>query len=360
MNETKHNMISEQLEEDIRSGLFDEKLPSVRTLSSRFDVSTRTMNKAIKTLSAKGLVIPSGPRGILINQNRHIRPKTGNVVVFCNRDIADVDHDTLLHELNDVILASGMRPLFMNAPHSEIFDDEHFWKAGWVDGYIFVYSSFDRQFAHKLARINVPFVAANAVPDEYGVNWVDFDNDEMHKNLFREIAKRGYKRICYCAPMNFPESHQEHVQKITNPIRRKYGIDIDFCIMRNEALTMTSGVTTKYARTVIKHLQESPQLPEIIMTLFSPTRIKEELDAAGFDDIEIIAGLTSFEYDHEKEFPCAINSYHKLAKQTFGLFQKVLENPQAPPEHIYIPCKYYLDNLKTIGVNASKEITVCQ
>lgn len=277
MNRIKHIMISDQLEAELRSGLFKEKLPSVRTLSARFEVSTRTMNKAIKTLSAKGLVIPSGVSGILINKNNNSRSKTGNVVIFCNRDNADVNHDELLHELSDIILSSGMRPVFMKAPHPDIFKDENFWKSGWVDGYIFVYSSFDRSFAHQLTRMNVPFVTANIVPEEYGVNWIDFDNDETDRMVFRKIAEYGYRRICYCAALRNPESHQKSVLKNINPIKREFMLDIDFCFLQNTYREMpnTSEMVHRQVRQTVKHMLEQSNKAEVVLTSFPPQFLKK-------------------------------------------------------------------------------------
>jgi len=66
MKHIKYIKISEALEGSIRAGEYSVKLPTVRTLSKQFDVSTRTMGKALDILEKKKLIIPNGPKGIFI------------------------------------------------------------------------------------------------------------------------------------------------------------------------------------------------------------------------------------------------------------------------------------------------------
>jgi DNA-binding LacI/PurR family transcriptional regulator len=337
-------MISKQLEADIRNEIFKTKLPSVRQLSAQFDVSTRTINKAIKTLTSMGLVVPAGTRGVFINQQTHIRPKTGNVMVFCNRETSELEHDILLDELKRVIQEDGACPLFMNTPQMEIFKDETFWKSGWVDGYIFIYSSFDRQFAHQLKRNHIPFVVANMVPDEFGVNWIDFDNDATHRKIMGSLVEKGFQRIGYCALMNDPESHQQSIAKLFNPMKRKYSLDLNYFVMHNEANFLTKEDTRKFAREVALEMLKLESPPEALFTLFSPSILKEELDRVGLDDVYIVAAVTSNEYENEKNFPCAVSSYSRLAQETFKRFKEVCDNPNDTVQQIRLESKYFLSN----------------
>ena len=342
MNSNKHKLISDELEQDIKNDIFKDKLPSVRELSKRFNVSTRTITKAIKTLTGKGLTIPSGSNGILINQKKHIRPKTGNVVVFCNRNSSDLKHDVLLEELRKVIKSDSLCPLFLNTPHNEIFQDEKFWKSGWVDGYIFIYSSFDRQFAQQLKRNHIPFVVANNVPEEYGVNSIDFDIDGSHRRLIDELGSQGFKRICYCAIMKNPENHEAYVKKLFADARKKYSLELDYHIYPAPEGKLTSEYIHDCAKASTEIILKQNTKVEAALTLFSPSILKHEFDMAGLKDLYIIASISEADFEKEKDFPCAIHSYRQLADQTYKRLKEIFKEQDITVQQTKLQSQYHL------------------
>jgi len=161
MNEIKYKTIAVTLENNIKNNLYSEKLPPVRSLLVEFSVANPTMNKALKILTKKGLIIPSGPRGNIINKKSIIRPKTNIIGILGGGNSPDPDNSPMFNELKLKIEADGYKPLFMNVPDPDIFDDGNFWSSNWVDGYIFAYSTIKKELIHKLHRCNVPFVVAN-------------------------------------------------------------------------------------------------------------------------------------------------------------------------------------------------------
>ena len=63
----KHETISQILSEEIAGMKPGDRLQTVRELAARFAVSTRTMNKALKPLFSRGLIIADGTRGCFVN-----------------------------------------------------------------------------------------------------------------------------------------------------------------------------------------------------------------------------------------------------------------------------------------------------
>ena len=66
MQESKHKFISARIMRAVAERQWKDKLPPVRTLAAMFSVSSRTVQKALQTVYASGMVIPNGARGNLI------------------------------------------------------------------------------------------------------------------------------------------------------------------------------------------------------------------------------------------------------------------------------------------------------
>ena len=79
----RYRQIAETLEEGIRRGDYVSRLPSVRLLGELFQANSRTVLRALRELSAAGLIVPNGNQGFRIGPQGGGRPETGNIAPGC-------------------------------------------------------------------------------------------------------------------------------------------------------------------------------------------------------------------------------------------------------------------------------------
>jgi DNA-binding GntR family transcriptional regulator len=63
-----HEQLSNLLREQIRTGELTGRIPSIKFLSQEYGVSTRTVERALGTLKAEGLIIARVGRGFFVTR----------------------------------------------------------------------------------------------------------------------------------------------------------------------------------------------------------------------------------------------------------------------------------------------------
>ncbi len=308
------------IEENIRNRVYTDRLPTLRALSAEFEVSSRTMHRALKSLSTRGLIIPDSTRGYMVNRGHNIRPKTGIAGIFCNIEEVDLKTDPLLKRLKDIILADGYTPFFSNVPDAKQFSDINFWKSFWVDGCIFAYSTFDRQLASGLKLAGIPFVAANRLPDEYGANWVDFDAFGAIRNVVAWLYKHGYRRIALDNPIHLV-TYGEHIRTEWTSMLEKYGI------FRPEYLKLTHYEAFSERREVITAhsaaLAALPEPPEAVICWHGSPEIMRDALRPKLPHVQIFAYKTNYE-TRQDGITYLPMSYDRLAKEVWETFKTTI------------------------------------
>ena len=264
--ECKHEEISRILTEEITGKLYPDRFPPVRELALRFQVSTRTMTKALKPLIKQGLIIPDGPRGCRVAPAKQQRIRTGIVGIFAGIGKIVPMEDPLIGPLLELVKRDNCTPLLTDVPQTEVIRDPDFWRSGYLDGYIFVYSSFNLQLANLLKSEGIAFVAANRLPENYGAHWADFDHYPALRDLFGLLRKNGSSKIALldkpsfsnsisysteiwqqvhdywqipqadrCGAFGIPQSNEDYKITLSNEIEKLYRSDkIDTVIARNK------------------------------------------------------------------------------------------------------------------------------
>ncbi|MBQ6473810.1 MAG: GntR family transcriptional regulator, partial [Victivallales bacterium] len=195
MQTSKHSQITQDIEAGIRSRRWRDKLPTVRELAAAYQVSSRTMQKALAPLRQSRLILPEGSRGSLINYSRQPRRHSGIIGIYANLRHQGVASDPLLSTLQTLVEESGYRPFFANMPAPELFDNEDFWRDTPLDGYIFVYSTIRMPLVSTLRMAGIPFVCANRLPERIPVSWVDFDHQPALRQVVEKLLQCGYRRL---------------------------------------------------------------------------------------------------------------------------------------------------------------------
>ncbi len=199
MPDTKHIDIAKALERDIIAGRYTERIPSVMALAEKYGVARQTITKALRPLINRRLLLPT-PRGTQINPEHGNRPCTGIVAIYCI-EAAVFGGDPLISSLAEAIAEDGMEPLFMSNTSENLIRNRNFWSSNFVDGYIFVYTSFNRDFTTQLKELGVPFVVGNRIPDEFGASWVDWDLAEVFDSILGELVAGGAHDVALHIPV---------------------------------------------------------------------------------------------------------------------------------------------------------------
>lgn len=333
MIETKYTEISRTLEARINSCQELDKLPSVRTLSEELNVSTRTMGKALKPLIAKGLIIP-GPRGCQINRHKHIRRKTNVVGIFVNDANFKVSSDPLCEALKALIRQDGLEPLIMNAHDPNKFDNVVFWSSNWVEGYIFIYSSINKELAHKLKQHGVPFVLANRLPDECGAHWVDFDNAGGLRKAAEYLYSKGLRKIAVDIPSFDMPTYQGYMVNAWKKIATEMKIS------RPEYFLSKTKLSDDFAVEHARYFLGLPEIPEgIILWHSSASVFESEFRKNGIHypkDIQFIEHDLGLPLKPGSPYPYCSISYPLLAQNVWTLFKKVVGNPSKETANLLV------------------------
>ena len=332
MNEIKYKSISKELEDNIKNGSYESKLPPVRSLSAEFEVSTRTMNKALKSLVTKGLIIPGGPKGNIISKKKVIRPKTRNVAVFYNTDSIDVKNSPILNELSIKAEADNYKTLFMHALAPDVFDDDDFWSSNWVDGYIFISSTLKKELAYKLHNKSVPFVVANRLPPECGVHWIDFNIKKTLQTLVKASITAGRRRIMLAYSKISLPSYVAYIKQLWNEIMKEYSMECSGILLH-----LSDDNNRKNSSECASRFVES-QSNSLILTGVNPVAVESKLMSMGLQINEDY--LLSYRCHHlefeSNDFSYSMVSYKSLADETWNLFKKVVENPELDAQNILV------------------------
>ena len=195
MQKAKYQEIAGALENGIRNGEYRGRLPSVRLLGELFGVNPRTVLRALQQLTAGGLIVPNGNRGFLIPEEGSRRPVSGNIVIFHPGPVGGNPG-----QLDRLIAQAGMRPISISTPAADLCGVRSFWETLSADGVIFMNSSLDRESAYQLKLSGIPFVAANRMPREWGVNCVEFDHESALRLFLKALIRRGRRRIALLNP----------------------------------------------------------------------------------------------------------------------------------------------------------------
>lgn len=349
MTEIKYKAIALTLEKNIKANIYSEKLPPVRSLVAEFKVGNPTMNKALKILVQKGLIIPSGPRGNIISKKKVIRAKTWNVAVFYNTGNVDVRNNPLLKELSIKAEADNYKTLFMHALAPNVFDDDDFWSSNWVDGYIFVSSTLNKDLAYKLHNKSVPFVVANRLPPECGAHWVDFNLKKSLQTSLQRLIQAGRNRIMFAySRMSLP-SYVDYVKQVWNDTLREYSREC------SGSLFYFAGHNNQKNSLECAEKFIEAKADALIIIGLSPLVIEAKLAAIGRQinqDYSLIYRSNTIEAPTDK-FPHVLASYKALADETWSLFRKVVENPEIEAQNILVNEDIYLNKIirKRDGIN---------
>ena len=338
MNDVKYMNIASNLEADISSGVYGEKLPPVRALTKKFKVSVRTMNKALKILSKKRLIRSQGPRGTFIRQKNGKRLESGIITIFYNSDSPDILQNPLLKQLAKLIESDGSTPLFMHAPDANMFHNDDFWKSDSIDGYIFVSSTLNKELAANLRAMNVPFVVANRLPAEIGAHWVDFNLENTFKRMVAKLSGLGYRKILLATSKITLPSYVEHIKNSWNAALDSAGSDCEGTFIYFSEFDDKTNATHCLSEF------EGTGADALFLMGISPLEVEKKFAEKGKrlnEDYLLLYRSNRIQAPLDR-FPCILAPYDRLVLETWTLFKSIINDPYQSAKNVLVNDEFHL------------------
>lgn len=322
MARTKHTEITKQLRDNILSRRYQDYLPPVRTLVKEFDTSVRTMTKAIKPLTESGLILPTN-QGTKIFIDQPIRPKTGVIAIICSRAIfgKPAEHDPLLDDLKKLATDNGYQSVLMEISDEKILSDVNFLESVRVDGYIFIYSSFYKLISRHLPQHNIPFVVGNWMPINYGVHWIDFNNEQMMYSLVEQIVNHTKNhKIAFTFPGSVNAGQlwlRERWSAIAEHFDLPDYVGNGLCFSHD-----LEGAAREWV--------ELPEPPEIIISNHRNVQTLKDIFNSRQLPLQLVIRSDVSQEVEAWRYPEA--DYHVLAQEIWKVFSRVIDGTAGTPQ----------------------------
>ena len=186
----KYVEIADQLTQKIIEQDYFDRLPPVRDLAQEYNVSLRTIQKALELLTQRTMVVADSTRGMRVVH----RPASRVIGVFCNFRKGN-SSDLLVQSLRRRIEADDYEAIFMDIPEKVCQDENSaIWRYGWADGYISLYGTSDFAIDRCLNKFNLPVVTANLGIGR-DIPCVDFDHSLLLQNLLEALYQKNYRKF---------------------------------------------------------------------------------------------------------------------------------------------------------------------
>ncbi len=331
MNRPKYIAAAAQIEKSLKHGFYRDRLPTVHELAAATGVSLQTMTRALALLKERCLIRTSA-RGTFKVPGCERRLYNHVVGICCGNLLPLMGGDPLIRELTERIRRDGDEPLLLGVS-AELRKNIGFWHSGYVDGYIFVYSSFDSDFAAVLRNGLIPCVVANRVAGE-AVNWIDWNQREIFDAAIGALVAAGYRSIAVFSQRSArnPANHAELYRDI-RAVKRDYQLPLlatDHQVVHNLRNQLGEA---------LKMLLSLPVFPEaLIVNGAYALRLVEALRLHHREagrDYQLVLPL-----NQDCPYPVfgriAALDYAQLAKTVWTRFQQVRANPSQVPEGRFI------------------------
>ncbi len=222
MNATKYGALFDTLKSEILSGKYHSNFPfpSVRALIGRFKLSDRTVRHALDELFAQGLISRKQGRGTFVSNN--VASRTIGLVM---PDITQSEYFVrIFRELIRVAESRQYKLLFGEIQGTTAKDRAtcaerlvNDFIARRVSGVIFqpieYYADgddFNRRMLERLDSAHIPVVLCDNdfTADDNRHDIVGTDNVKAGISMYRHLADRGLKRICFFMRPHAPQTHE--------------------------------------------------------------------------------------------------------------------------------------------------------
>ena len=327
MSAAKFPLTALALERDLADGCFPGRLPAVPLLAARYGVSPKVMQRAARLLAGRKLLAPA-PRGTWRGPAVP-RRLTGVIAVFCAAAALQPEKDPLLYCLRQLIQTDGMTVRFLNDPEDETALGE----AMRCDGVIFVYSTFRPEAFRRLAAHGVPGLAANRLPDAYGIPQVSWDHRRVFETILYRLVAEGVRDILCFLAGRAPEITAGSKEIIEDLL----AVEKQFQFVVKPTLHYFPAPASGIAD-FVEFCRRRPRFPDAVICWGQWEALTEQLRRDGrvagrdYTLVRRPTALNRFQPERWRE-----NWMFRLARAVWKNAKEVLADPASPPRTDRVP-----------------------
>ena len=325
--ETKHTVITEELRRKILCGAFGEKLPPLRTLMQEYQVSMKTISKAVKPLSGMGLIIP-GPRGSVIAAAPKKRSRHYAVgFLWMNGPDYDEEARQVSIHIQDYWARKNYNVIFLNQQNPNLRGNPDFWRSLPVDCLLFGYGTLSAEIAWALHYAGIPALAPHFAGD-LPVHVMEHDTFPAVERVVKMLHEKGFRRIALQFKCELA-GYQDMANARWDEIRSRYGIPGEY----RENL-MPGNKDTIERHTQYLCLKDPPEF--ILCWHSHPDRTVEALNRLGLEKKVRIVTIQRGERRNENVYRLTPPPADFLDRQ-MAFMEKIIEEKPKEFLHEYVP-----------------------
>lgn len=193
MSTCKYGNIVEELKKRISGNVYKRRLPGVRLLSAEFQVSSRTVGKALEVLKAGSWVTTDKGGSHIV---RRKRPEYSRNIALITSGLLSEHSNEMCRHLQILLEADGNTFVNLTPPAVNSGEFRDFGVNPPLAGVVFV-GTYTSVLAQKLKRLGIPFVSSNRLPECEDVSWADWDHAAEFTGIVEYLVAEGYRRIAF-------------------------------------------------------------------------------------------------------------------------------------------------------------------
>lgn len=261
MSNSKYLDIAVEIIGRIRSGVYTDKLPPVRSLAEEFATAKQTAFRAVQLLSQYNIISGERARGTFIDRNN--LPKGGKIALAAfDIRTPGVRRRRVYAELCSRITADGFTPVPLLLPWDRppflarrLLQDD-------LAGIIFFQSCLTQDICQELEKRCIPFISGNIMPGYPQVNFVETNTFEQMENVLKELLKKGYRKIAMrnISPL---EGYNRYCRSRWKKLLGKYDLSVTGydCFSDSHSIGSNDG-----AAAWLRRLRNAAEPPEVLIS----------------------------------------------------------------------------------------------
>ena len=335
MYKAKTPSITAEIEQRIRMGIYDRKLPSTKKLQETFAIARQSVTKALRPLMDMKLIsVKSRRGGVIVHRDKILH---GNILIV-SRSIAGIEEKTLMTFIKE----NGFKPyhyLFEDLTDFKkmVLSDHN------LNGVIFVNSSLTFETAAFLDQTKIPFVSCNQLPSYSRLNFVELSQIDLPEQVVKMLVERGYQRIgrFYSGRL---EAYNEMTRSFFLRLKRRYSLPHE---PYDDIFCEWSACHYEMLLKTIQFMQRTRCFPQAIFSLVECGDLLEEIrrkTSLSFPPHVLFVSLRNYSRRNQPRAANEITFYRSdpqfisnLWIQGFKLLRERIFSPNATPVKIIIP-----------------------
>jgi len=349
----KYIQAENEIKENIKRGVFVDKLPGERILAKELGISYMTVRDAIKNLVDEGILYKIPQKGTYINKIGLVKEKTRNIGFFLDDRISDgisnPYYSLIFKALEKESVSNGYNLIFYSQ-YDNLYPSNKKMK---VDGVIV--SFFQRmENILKDLKIPVPVVLMDNRSADDSIPSVTIDNRNGIMDATNYLCSLGHKRIGYIAGLLDSDGGKDRLEGYINALEGQ-GIDLDKGLIYKGDYSFMSGekgagylLSQSKPITAIVCANDSMAVGAIKAIKEAGLSIPDDISVIGFDDIAVASQIYP-------PLTTMVVPFQEIACNSVMMLTSLIDGVELHDKHVILPARLIVRNSCAVNNPASSE-----